>query len=117
MDLFAITKVSTDIANSVSQKLQPPTVSHFVGAESMMPMMPMGGPQQQPKQGIKVSDVLSLILGVVIGLYAAYLSWQCNAKLSYNTFLKVIFAIFAYMFGLIYLILYVVMRWDTCRRL
>lgn len=116
MDVFALTKVSTDIAKSVSQKLQPPTVSHFVGAEAMI--MPMNGsPMQQPKQGLKISDILSFILGVVIGLYAAYLSWQCNAKLNYNVFLKVVFAIFAYMFGLTYLILYVVMRWDTCRRL
>lgn len=60
---------------------------------------------------------LSTILGLVIGLYAAYLSWQCNSKVQHNIFLKVIFSIFAFFFGLVYLILYLLMRWDVCRKL
>lgn len=60
---------------------------------------------------------LSTILGLVIGLYAAYLSWQCNSKVQHNIFLKVIYAIFAFFFGLVYLILYLLMRWDVCSRL
>ena len=61
MDIFALTKVSTNIAKSVSQNLQAPSVSHFVGTEAMV--MPMGGtPMQQKRQNVTVSDVLSFIL-------------------------------------------------------
>lgn len=108
MDIFAITKTLSDTA----RKIIPGSTSTFVASE-YGPVLVV----PQPKQGINVADVLSFLLGVVIGLYAAYLSWQCNSKLSYSVVLKVIFALFAYIFGLVYLILYVVMRWDTCRRL
>lgn len=106
MDLTLITNVFSKTVEKLSPK------SQFVESEygTMIVEVP-------PKQGITFGGVLSFILGVVIGLYAAFLSWQCNTKLSYNMFLKVIFAIFAYLFGLVYLVLYVVMRWDTCRRL
>lgn len=62
-------------------------------------------------------NILSIILGIIIGLFAAYLSFQCNTKMGYNMFLRVIFAILAYLFGLIYLICYVVFRWDYCSTL
>lgn len=75
-------------------------------------MMP---PPSTPATGVTIADILSFVLGIIIGLYAAYLSWQCNSKMNYGTFLKVIFAIFAYIFGLVYLILYLIMRYDTCR--
>ncbi len=106
MDIFAGIKLLKDSASNLMPK------SQFVESE-YGPMIV----ENPPKKGITFGDVLSFILGVVIGLYAAFLSWQCNSKLNYNMFLKVIFSIFAYMFGLVYLILYVVMRWDTCRRL
>ena len=106
MDLAGIITCIT----KASEKFTPK--SQFVSSE-YGPMIV----EVPPKTGITFGDVLTFILGVVIGLYAAFLSWQCNTKLSYNMFLKVIFSIFAYLFGLIYLILYVIMRWDTCRRL
>lgn len=121
MDIFAITKIGTDMAQKISSKYE---TSHFVGSELANPQMGMtmmayGGVMTQPtpaqQNTIKISDILSFILGVVIGLYAAYLSWQCNTKMAYSTFLKVIFAIFAYIFGLVYLVLYLIMRFDTCK--
>lgn len=112
MDVFAITKVASDTAQGLVQKLKFTQKSTFV---DFAPPPPSYMPQEERR--LKVSDVLSFILGVLIGVYAAYLSWQCNSKLKYNTFLKAIFAVFAYIFGLVYLILYVVMRWDICRKL
>lgn len=102
MDVFAVTKIAADVAQNIGRK------AHFVNGENV---------QEQKTSSVKVSDILSFVLGLVIGLLAAYLSWQCNSKLSYNTFLKVIFSIFAYLFGFVYLVLYVIMRWDTCKRL
>jgi hypothetical protein len=61
--------------------------------------------------------IISLVIGILVGIFAAYLSWQCNAKLEYHMGFRVIFAIFAYLFGLIYIILYYTMRWDVCREI
>jgi uncharacterized protein YacL len=118
MDIFAITKIGTDIADKLIEKYQ---TSHFVESEMSGEPLDMaygemiGKSVPVKKNTIKLSDILSFVLGVIIGLYAAYLSWQCNTKMDYSTFVKVIFAIFAYIFGLVYLILYLIMRFDTCR--
>lgn len=61
--------------------------------------------------------IVSLVIGISIGVYAAYLSWQCNNKLAYNVVYRIIFSIFAYLFGLVYIILYFTMRWDVCRQI
>jgi hypothetical protein len=58
--------------------------------------------------------VVSLAVGIIIGLIAVYLSWSCNSALQYNIALKVFFAIMAYIFGFLYIILYIIMRYDTC---
>lgn len=121
MDIFTITKLSADMANKIKDKYE---TSHFVGSEMYVGGMPtptmmeyneIYKPVIVKTNTVKLSDILSFILGVVIGIYAAYLSWQCNTAMNYSTFLKVIFAIFAYIFGLVYLILYLVMRYDTCK--
>lgn len=101
MDIFAITKVGTTLAENLTKKY-----STFTNTESNTP--------PPSTTSFNVANILGFILGVVIGLCAAYLSWQCNTSLDYNVFLKVIFAILAYMFGFVYLILYLIMRWDTC---
>ena len=115
MDIFAISKVTTGMAQKMANKY-----STFVNSETSTPMYTNNGYMMPPPPtptngGVTIADVLSLVLGIIIGLYAAYLSWQCNSKMNYGTFLKVIFAIFAYIFGLVYLILYLIMRYDTCR--
>lgn len=46
------------------------------------------------------------VIGLLIGIYAAYLSWTCNTAKGVDTVGKVIYAIFAFIFGLFYLIYY-----------
>lgn len=41
-------------------------------------------------------------LSVLISLFAAWVSWQRNSQ--YSIAYKIVFALFAYMFGIIYLI-------------
>ena len=55
------------------------------------------------------------IISILIGAYAAYLSYTCNSKrfdMSEPT--KIIWAVIAYFFGLVYLIYYTLFRSDYC---
>lgn len=50
------------------------------------------------------------ILGILIGVYAVYLSWSCNTKQGVTVIPKIIYGVFAWIFGTLYLILYFFMR-------
>ena len=56
--------------------------------------------------------ILSLLLSVLIGCIAANLSWNCNTAKGVDFGLKILFAIFAFLFGLIYIILYLIFLSD-----
>lgn len=55
------------------------------------------------------------IIGLMIAVLAAYLSWTCNTKLKYELFYKILFAFIAFNFGGLYLVYYALFRFDTCR--
>jgi hypothetical protein len=57
---------------------------------------------------------LSFVISTAIGAYAAYLSWQCNTLTETHIVLKVLFAIVAFAFGLLYLLLYLIFRRGDC---
>lgn len=50
--------------------------------------------------------VISLMIDLIIGIYAAYLSYNCSWDGKESEFTKVIFSIFAFLMGLLYLIYY-----------
>lgn len=92
-------------------------ISNFTEVQPSVDAVSEQKKQEDIYQTMTMLDMLIFIMGVAIGLYAAYLSFTCNTKMRYNMSLKVIFAIFAYIFGLVYLVLYLIMRWDVCRQL
>jgi len=57
------------------------------------------------------------ILSFIIGTYAAYLSYTCNTKENMDCGMKVIYAILAYIFGLLYLLYYFLFRNEQCSNL
>ena len=59
----------------------------------------------------------TFILMLIINSYAAYLSWICNTKNNYPLPLKLVFAFFSFMFGSLYVIYYMLFRFDTCNEL
>jgi hypothetical protein len=61
----------------------------------------------------KVSSVTFLLM-LLINSYAAYLSWECNTNKGYPLALKVVFAFFAFIFGTMYLLYYILFRFDEC---
>ena len=61
-------------------------------------------------------SVLSFILMIVINSYAAYLSWECNTANNYPLNLKLIFSFLSFMFGSLYIMYYMLFRFDTCNK-
>ncbi len=59
-------------------------------------------------------ETIGLIIAILIGAYAAHLSYECNTKLKIPEFQKIIYAILAYIFGIIYLLYYFLFRSDAC---
>jgi hypothetical protein len=57
---------------------------------------------------------IGTIISMMIGLYAAYLSYECNSKKNIPEMTKIIFAIFAYIFGLFYLMYYYLFQYENC---
>lgn len=64
---------------------------------------------------------LYMVIVVMIGSFAAYLSWTSNSLVYGNSaahlLLKVLFAMFAFFFGLTYLFMYMIFRWDLVSKL
>lgn len=74
-------------------------------------------PNQNIKSQIDAVSIISIILSVVLGIIAFILSWSCNSALGYHLIMKAFFGTFAFLFGFTYIVLYILLRWDTCSRL
>lgn len=55
-----------------------------------------------------------LLVELAVASFAAYLSWSCNTAAGIDVALKVLYAFFAFVFGFVYLIFYVIFRVGTC---
>ena len=64
-----------------------------------------------------VPTVLSMIISLILGIIAFTLSWTCNSALGYHVALKAFFGAVSFVFGFSYIVLYLLLRWDTCSRL
>jgi hypothetical protein len=58
----------------------------------------------------------TFILLLLINSYAAYLSWECNTNKNYPMMLKIVFSLFAFMFGSLYILYYMLFRFDDCNK-
>lgn len=54
------------------------------------------------------------LFSLLIGVFAAYLSWSCNTAKGIDTVPKVIYSLFAFFFGFLYLIYYALFRAGRC---
>lgn len=57
-------------------------------------------------------DFIMNLLSLLISFYAASLSWNCNKNI--DIYLRIFYAFFAFVFGLLYIILYVIFRAGEC---
>jgi hypothetical protein len=65
----------------------------------------------------KIVEFTSFAVSLVIGLFAAYLSWTCYENVTYSSMpARILFAVFAYIFGTLYLITYALFKTSNCSR-
>jgi hypothetical protein len=57
------------------------------------------------------------IVSFIISVFAVYLSWTCNTAAGMHVVMKVIYGFFAFIFGFIYLMYYLLVRSDICEPL
>lgn len=56
--------------------------------------------------------IIYIVLWVVFGLIAVWLSWSSNSVAGYNALLKILFAIFAFLFAGTYIIFHIICKLD-----
>ena len=77
---------------------------------------PAPAPSSSSKfQVLSFGGIIALIVGIFIGIAAMFLSWTCNTAIDYHVWMRSFFAFFAFIFGTSYILLYIIMRHDTCR--
>lgn len=62
----------------------------------------------------KVFYYSRLLLNLMISILAGVLSWNCNTVLGLSVLSKIFYSVFAFMFGTLYLIFYLIFRHGTC---
>lgn len=66
--------------------------------------------KKEPYNRAPKQNIGSQIFSLLVGIFAAYLSWNCNTVEGVSVPLKVFYAFFAFSFGPLYLIFYAIMR-------
>lgn len=60
------------------------------------------------------SYLVSSAVSILFGIFAVYLSWSCNTEAGINIGLKIVYAFFAFIFGGIYILFYLLFRAGRC---
>lgn len=55
------------------------------------------------------------IMSLIISIFAAIMSWECNSIRDLGIFMKTFYAMFAYIFGEVYLLYYIIFIYGTCK--
>jgi len=71
-------------------------------------------PPPQPLPNSKIEYIIIILIIVLSIPYAAYLSWSCNTGLGISTGLKLLYAFFAGLGNVGYLMFYFVYRLGIC---
>ena len=61
--------------------------------------------------------MLIFIMYLILGVYAAKLSWYSNTKAGWNNGYKILFAIFAFMFPITYITAHIIFKLDLLAKI
>ena len=77
-------------------------------------------PEDEPRDFLGMTKAVAVavaVVAVVFGVPAAYLSWSCNSLLEWTAPAKALFSAFAFVFGLEYILAFVVLKGDLVSEL
>ncbi|AGE49282.1 hypothetical protein ATCVBr0604L_792R [Acanthocystis turfacea Chlorella virus Br0604L] len=103
MDAFVITQLLSKPAENFSE-LTPIAVANTKDAKVVV---------VEKKSGFSFLKLIQLVLSIGISLYAAHLSWSCSA--GEHMFIRVLSALFAWFFGVIYILYFALFRSASCK--
>jgi len=58
------------------------------------------------------ANIFQIILLLIFASISAYLSWEANTLIKWPLIFKVIFSIFAFLFGALYIFIYLIFKLD-----
>lgn len=64
-------------------------------------------------QGFSFLRMFQFVLSTAISVYAAYLSWSCSA--GEHMSIRVLSAMFAFLFGVLYILYFALVRSSSCK--
>ncbi|AGE57786.1 hypothetical protein ATCVNTS1_837R [Acanthocystis turfacea Chlorella virus NTS-1] len=103
MDAFLVTQLLSKPAENFSE-LTPIAVAKTKDTKVVV---------VEKKSGFSFMKLIQLILSIGISLYAAHLSWSCSA--GEDMFIRVLSALFAWFFGVIYILYFALIRSSSCK--
>ncbi len=65
--------------------------------------------------GNKKHDILTIVYSLAISICAVYFSWTCNSAIGMSALLKIIYASFAFIFGPLYFLYYILIQQSICK--
>ena len=103
MDAFLVTQLLSKPAENFAE-LTPIAVANTKDAKVVV---------VEKKSGFSFMKLIQLVLSIGISLYAAHLSWSCSA--GEHMFIRVLSALFAWFFGVIYILYFALFRSASCK--
>ena len=74
-------------------------------------------PKKEPYMdyGMTNGQIVNFVLGIIIGIFGAYISWNTNTLLTegFDYVLRVVYAIFAFLFSYLYLVVKLIINADA----
>ncbi|AGE50282.1 hypothetical protein ATCVCanal1_708R [Acanthocystis turfacea Chlorella virus Canal-1] len=103
MDAFVMTQLLTKPAENFAE-LTPIAVAKTKDTKVVV---------VEKKSGFSFMKLIQLVLSIGISLYAAHLSWSCSAN--EHMFIRIISALFAWFFGVLYILYFALFRSASCK--
>ncbi len=74
-------------------------------------------PNKEPYMdyGMTTGQIVNFVIGIIIGALGAYISWNTNTLMTegFDYVLRVVFAIFAFLFSYLYLVVKLIINSDA----
>lgn len=66
------------------------------------------------KEELTTTEIFLSVVLLCVSIYSAYISWNCKSNQNKSTIVRVIYAFFAFMFGLIYQVIHAFRKEGVC---